>query len=147
MDAREEGWDTAYLGWSWSNERKHRPLFHPLLRPSNSPSGLHGVAFSHRGVRKVHELLTTSPVLFARPIDHELSGDAHPKPYRSSQTEARLPLRIPKGIIEASQGPHATVDFVSFSVHPPIIVPGVEDLDSDIGGGSSSVSDRTMVED
>lgn len=91
MEVREQGWDIVYLGWSWSSERACeppsslrrmpkadpsclcpvRPKFHPLLRPSNSPSGLHGVAFSWRGVRRVHDFLTTSPVLFSRPIDHE----------------------------------------------------------------------------
>lgn len=37
-------------------------------------------------------------------------------------------------MVEGARLPNSTIDFVSFSATPPLIIPGVENLESDIGG-------------
>lgn len=96
-----------------------KPTFNPHLRPANVPLGTHAYSLSHRGARRLHRYLTTSPALFSRPIDHELAwGAVHESRYGSDVVE--------------------DWEFEAWSAVPPVIAPGDGRLGTDVGGGGGT---------
>ena len=116
LEAREEGWDMVYLGHQDNYEGWKKPVFHPGLRKTHNPYGTQGYALSARGMQRLYHYLSTAPLLFLRPIDHELAwGVMHAAHYNYPAEEG--------------------FEFKAWSAVPPLVAGGDGTLGSDIDGG------------